>query len=128
MARQGQNRKLGTAIAVAGVGAIVYTTSQEIRFGQEFGLFIKFASAGTPNVQIDVQESTDAASPESTADLRYVIPNGVAALGIVNDKLAHIYGIPLRPMKFMRFVLTGLAGNPSDTTAEVVLFVQEPGN
>lgn len=127
MSKQGGNVFIGSAIAIAGV-TTVYLKSQEIRVGQQFGLWVMLSSSGTPNVQFDVEESYKPPDTEEIVDSTYVIPDGVAAIATITDKLAHVFGIPLRPQRNFRLKLTGGSGNPSDVTAKIVLFIQQPGS
>lgn len=130
MSKQGACVRLATTTLINGSSAVIYLNSQEVGKGQEFGLFIKLSSAGTPNVQFDVEQSYVplTTATEGSANSNYVTPDGVAAIGTANDKNAHIYGIPLRPMPYFRLKCSGLSGNPSDTTLEAILFVQQSGN
>ena len=127
MANQGANNVVATAIAVANTDT-VYTNSQEIRVGEQFGLWVQLATSGSPNVKIEIEQSYVLPTTEGSSDSNYVTPDGVASISTLTDKNAHIFGIPLRPMRYFRLKLTGISANPSDTTAKLILFVQQPNN
>ena len=105
----------------------VYTRAFQLSSAQFFGLFAKATSVvGTPNVKIELQQSYDTPATEGSADGDYVEPDGFDdVFSPINDQLAHIKTIAPVPMTYGRYKITGLTGNPADTTLEMKNFMQE---
>jgi len=114
-------------IPVAGE-VTVYTRSFPLFKATFFGLFAKATSVtGTPNLKIELEESWDEPTTEGSAETTlWVEPDGFDdILNPINDQLAHIKTIAPVPMTYGRYKITGLTGNPDDTTLSMKNFLQE---
>lgn len=106
----------------------VYTKSFMLRWATYFGVWLKADSTlGTPNLMIELEESYIPPTTEGSAETGlWVEPDGFAnVFDAVADKLAHIKTITPVPMMYGRYKITGLTGNPSDTTITIENFFQE---
>lgn len=109
----------------------VYTKSQKIGMGSNFGLSVLLASTnGTPSVKVEMQVSDNATAAlegvnDSVGATWCIQEGGTAIFANVNDKVLHKITINPTPSKYVRFKLTGLAGNQTDTTATLQLLSQQ---
>lgn len=106
---------------------IVYTTSANIKFTKDTGLWLKFSSSGTVNVRIRLEESYTTPTTQGAQDNNYVIPDGYADIGTFTNTNAHILPVSTVIMQHLRFQLIGLTGNSASTTVTLYLARQEPG-
>lgn len=104
-----------TVIASTGV-AYSISWKQGFQHGCEYGLEIQLEATGTPNVQVDLELSNEGADDTQTANTDYVVADGDTAIITVNDSLVHIKGFNPTPAGHARLKLTGLSGNPADTS------------
>ena len=107
-------------IPVASTG-VKYTQSFPVFYSQYFSLSYKLASSGSPDVQIDMEESVDGNPPvtEGAASSNFIIPASISS--IVTDETTKTWKmVNLSPLtaRFIRFKLTGKNANPSDTTVD----------
>lgn len=116
-----------TTIAVAGT-ATVYTKAIEITEGEYFALSAKATLAvGSVNVQIDIEQSFQKPYVEGSACDRYAIPENTSAiLTLTGTTIKHIVCNPT-PLKYIRYKLTGLAGNDNATTVQLWHSQRESG-
>ena len=104
-----------TAIAV-GKSAIVYTDSIALENIDTFALSFSCATVGTPDIKIEIQQSTEPPATEGSADGNFVTPSGVNVLvGNLTTKTVYHYGLQLVPVKYLRFKLTEQTGTVTDT-------------
>ena len=104
---------------------VYYTKAINISKAIYFGLHLQASSAGTPALQIDMQQSFQAPTNDGAADSNFVIPDGASALYTnLADTLAHVKQISPVPMTWIRFKISGLGSNPADTTLKMKLFTQ----
>jgi len=113
-------------IPVASTG-VKYTQSFPVFYSQYFSLSYKLASAGSPDVQIDMEESVDGNPPvtEGAASANFIIPASISS--IVTDETTKTWKmVSLSPLtaRFIRFKITGKNANPSDTTVDGYLHEQ----
>ena len=113
-------------IPVASTG-VKYTQSINVEYSQFFSLSYKLASAGTPDVQIDMEESVDGNPPvtEGASSANFIVPASIAS--IVADEVTKTWKmVTLSPItsRWIRFKLTGKSSNPADTTLDGYLHEQ----
>lgn len=114
-------------IPVAGE-VTVYSRSFPLFLAQFFGIWVLATStAGTPNVKIEIEEGWKEPTTEGSAGTTlFVEPDGFDDIfNPINDQLAHIKTIAPVPMAYGRYKITGLTGNPADTTLAIKNFMQE---
>lgn len=115
-----------TAIAVASQ-AVVYTKATLTAWSEYFGLAYKAVSSnGTPDVTIQIEESWVLPSTEGSSDSNWVIP--VSMSDVHTNLTAETYQIKtisLVPMPYLRFKITGNAGNNADTIVTIYLTTWE---
>jgi len=86
-----------------------------------FGVWYKATSViGAPDIKIEVQMSYDdtAANFVEPDDISDVVTN-------LTDENAHVESIFPTPMTYLNFLVTGNAGNQTDTLVTLYFFVQE---
>lgn len=122
----GANFKICNSLA-CGSTDTVYSNSFLMRWVENFGVWILANSpTGTPSIKIELQESYVPPATEGSADLNYVVGDGVADVYTnLNDENAHVKSLNPVPMQYGRYKITGLAGNASDTVLTLVNFQQE---
>ena len=115
-----------TPIPVASTG-VKYTQSINVEYSQYFSLSYILVSSGSPDVQIDIEESVDGKPPvtEGAASANFIIPAAISS--IVSDETTKIWKmVTLSPLtaRWIRFKLTGKNSNPADTTVNGYLHEQ----
>ncbi len=122
----GANFKICDSLAVASQG-VVYSNSFLMRWVENFGIWVQATSvSSTPALKIELQESYTPPATEGSADLNYVVGDGVADVYTnLADELAHVKSLNPVPMQYGRYKITGLAGNPADTLLTLINFQQE---
>jgi hypothetical protein len=105
-------------IPVASTG-VKYTKAINVMYSQYFSLSYQLASSGSPDVQIDMEESVDGLPPvtEGAASANFIIPGAISS--IVTDETTKTWKmVTLSPLtaRWIRFKLTGKNANPADTT------------
>jgi len=123
-ARKVQTAALLETIAVAST-ATVYTKSFEIESGISFGVSVLATSAGTIDVQVDIEQSFDAPINEGSADYTYAIPDSTSAIMTVSAATIRHAVVNPTPLKKLRFKLTGGASNDASTTLQIWFSQQE---
>ena len=113
-------------IPVASLG-VKYTQSINVEYSQYFSLSYKLASSGTPDVQIDMEESVDGNPPvtEGAASANFIVPASITSM--VTDETTKTWKmLTITPLtaRWIRFKLTGKNANPSDTTLNGYLHEQ----
>ena len=115
------------AIPVAST-AVVYTRSFDLRKGLFFGLWAILASAGSPDVKVELElaptQPTEAQEGVAATDL-FAIKASDTIFAQINDKVANVTTVAPVPMSYGRYKLTGLGENPSDTTITLWHFQQD---
>ena len=89
------------------------------RFG-DIGLFYKAISAtSTPDIKIEYQVSPDA------DENNFTVPDGASPIetNLIAETIK-IKFIEMYPMRYVRFKITGNAGNPVDTVLNLSVFVK----
>lgn len=117
-------------IPVASTG-VKYTKAINVEYSQYFSLSYILASSGTPDVQIDMEESVDGTPPlaEGASSANFIIPGAISS--IVADEITKTWKmVTLSPLttKWIRFKITGKNSNPSDTTLNGYLHEQSQVN
>lgn len=113
-------------IPVANTG-VKYTQAICVECSTSFSLSYELASAGSPDVQIDMEESVDGNPPVTpgAASTNFIIP--AAFVPIVTDETTKTWkmlAISPVPARWIRFKITGKNANPSDTTLNGYLHEQ----
>lgn len=109
----------------------VYTKAHKIGAASNFGLSVLLASTnGTPNIKIEMQVSDTApAALEGIADsvgADWCIQEGGSPIfTALADKVLHKITINPTPSQYIRFKMTGNAGNQTDTTALLKVITQQ---
>lgn len=114
-------------IPVAGE-VTVYTMSFPLGLASFFGIWCRgLSTTGTPNLKIELEQSYKLPTKEGSAETTsYVEPDGFDdVFSAINDEFAHIKTITPVPMTYGRYKITGLTGNPADTTIQIENFLQE---
>ncbi len=114
-------------IPVASTGT-KYTKAINVSFAQYFSISYQLASTGTPDVQIDMEESVDGKEPvtEGASSSNFIIPGAISS--IVTDEVTKTWKfVTLGPItaRWIRFKLTGKNSNPADTTLNGYIHLQE---
>lgn len=114
-----------TPMAVPGE-VTYYTRAVNVSKGYAFGIKFKALSAtGTPTLKLEIEESDVLPTTEGSADTNFVVPDSASDLiSNLNDEVWHVRVFPLVPMTYARLKITGLSGNPADTTLEARAFIQ----
>ena len=107
--------------------AVVYSNAVRIGGANVVGIAYQATSAGsTPDIKIEVEQSYTTPSTEGASDTKYVVPEDMANVETnLTTETWHVKSLSLVPMKYMRFKITGNAGNPADTVLNLEIFVQE---
>lgn len=120
-AGNGAVHPVSTSVAVAST-ATVTTGIIPIKYEGYFGIWYQATSVtGTPDIKIEYEMSYNDTSAN--------FAEPVGASDIVTNLTAEtiqIESIQPPPMPFIRFKITGNAGNPADTLVTIRLFSQEP--
>lgn len=112
-----------TTISI-GAGATVYTKSFSLKYAIYFALAYKAASAGAIDLTIQLEQSHVAPTTEGAADVKYVVPTGLADIHTnLADANWHNGSFSPVAMPFGRFKITNAAGVAN--TLQAKLCVQE---
>lgn len=110
-------------IAVDGTD-VVYTRSFDVSGEQFFGASALASSGGTVNVKIELEQSFQPPTTEGAADDNWAVPDNTDILAtVVNTTVRHFNLQPI-PLRYLRFKITGLAGNDSTTSLTMKLSKQ----
>lgn len=112
--------------AIAGA-VTVYSKSIRLSSAVVLGIWYKATSViGAPDLTIQIEQCHRAPTTEGAADSDYVIPENLAdvATNLITET-AKIKSISLPYLPFMRFKITGNAGNAADTLLTIRLSSQE---
>lgn len=104
-----------------------YTNAVPVGKSIYFGLWLKATSAaGSPSLQIDIEQSYTKPTTENASDSNWVIADGASAVyANLNDEVAHVIQVTPCPMTYLRLKITGLSGNhATDTKLVAKLFTQ----
>lgn len=126
MGRIGGVMNIFSEEAIAGA-TTVYSKSIRLSSAVVLGIWYKAtSSAGAPDVTIQIEMSYTTPSTESASDSNYVIPVNLADVdtNLITEN-AKIKSISLPNMPYMRFKITGNAGNAADTLLTIRLSIQE---
>lgn len=119
--------KICSGLAVAS-GAVVYTESFKWGFASNFAIQIKCATSTAPAIKVQLEESYTTPVTQGVADSNYVVPDAYPDIfSDIVDTNSHIKSIVPVFGKYARYKITGLAGNPSDTTVTIYNSIQELG-
>ena len=115
-----------SSIAIASQ-AVVYTQAIPLPFALYFGIRYKASSvSGSPDLLIQIEQSDQAPATEGAADLNFVIPVSMADIETnLTTELWKVKTISPVPLRYIRFKITGNAGNPADTLFQAFLSIQE---
>ena len=111
-----------TEIAVGGTD-VAYSKSFELKNERYFGMKFQFASSGSVNVKVEIEQSFDAPATEGIADGNFVIPDNKADSPVaeaVIDELVHVSNYQPNPTPYARFKFTGITGNDASTVVSVL--------
>lgn len=118
---------IATNLAVASQGT-VYTNSFKWGFASNFSIWFKCATASSPSIRVQLEESYTEPSTQGSADTNWAVPDGFPDVeSNIVDTNAHIKGVTPVYGKYARYKITGLSGNPSDTTITIKNSIQELG-
>ena len=113
-------------IPVASTG-VKYTKAINVEYSQFFSLSYQLASSGSPDVQIDMEESVDGNPPinEGASSTNFIIPASISSI-VTDETTKNWKMVTLSPLtaRWIRFKLTGKNANPSDTTVNGYLHEQ----
>ena len=113
-------------IPVASTG-VKYTKAFNVMYSQFFSLSYKLSSSGSPDVQIDMEESVDGNPPinEGAASSNFIIPASVSSI-VTDETTKNWKMVTITPLtaRWIRFKLTGKNANPADTTVDGYLHEQ----
>ena len=113
-------------IPVASTG-VKYTKAINVEYSQFFSLSYQLASSGSPDVQIDMEESVDGNPPinEGASSTNFIIPASISPI-VTDETTKNWKMVTLSPLtaRWIRFKLTGKNANPSDTTLNGFLHEQ----
>ena len=113
-------------IPVASTG-VKYTKAINVEYSQFFSISYQLASSGSPDVQIDMEESVDGNPPinEGAASTNFIIPGSINPI-VTDETTKNWKMVNLSPLtaRWIRFKLTGKNANPSDTTVNGYLHEQ----
>jgi hypothetical protein len=113
-------------IPVASTG-VKYTKAINVEYSQFFSLSYQLASTGSPDVQIDMEESMDGNPPvtEGAASANFIIPASITPM-VTDETTKNWKMVTLSPLtaRWIRFKLTGKNANPADTTLNGYLHEQ----
>jgi len=108
--------------------AVVYTRAFDLSKGSFFGIWVLCGSTGTPNVKIELElaptKPTEAQEGVAATSL-FAIKESDVIFDAINDKVAHVDTVSPVPMTWGRYKITGLSGNPADTTVTLKMFQQD---
>ncbi len=106
-----------------------YAYHQNCKYLSAMGAWLKATSPGslgTPNMQIQIEQSYISPTTEGTSDSNWVIGTNVPdVITSLNDSNAHLVALQLVPMSKYRVKITTATGNPSDCQLLMVIFEQE---
>ncbi len=123
-----------SAVAIASQGT-VYSNSFKVGHIKQLSFEAICATSGTPAVRVQLEMSFQALTVggltnlnEGASSIYYVVPEGMAdVFSDIVDKNYHIKGIYPPYAVYARYKITGLSGNPADTTITIYNMVQELG-
>lgn len=106
---------------------VVYSKAFQLKYGTAFGIWLKAAGTGSPNMKIELQQSANPPAAEiAVADANYVVGDGVPDIySALADTNAHVKSLSPVPMTYARLKITGLGSNPADATLDFYIFEQE---
>lgn len=113
-------------LSISGVGTI-YTDALKLRSGVYYSTSYQAVSAtSTPDVTIEFEESFQLPTTENIVDTTYKVPEVASDLATnLVDEVWHHERLYVIPMKYMRYKITGNAGNATDTLLSIKTTVQE---
>jgi len=127
MARVGGNITIFSAELVNGTGAVRSDSIDIGSHGTNFGIAIVATSVlGTPELLVQYEQSFTRPTTEGSADTNYVIPDG--APDIVTNLTQETYfitSVSAVPMNYIRILITGQAGNQTDTLVTAYFYRME---
>ena len=115
------------SLAVAGA-VTIYTKAINVKPGEFFALSYKaVSSAGTPDVKIEMEQSFQLPATEGATDATYWAEpentNDIEA-SLTTETIRHKAINPVT-LPYLRFKITGAAGNNADTVCSMWLTKQE---
>lgn len=106
----------GTPIAVVSTG-IAYSESFICLPNVNYAFEYQFASGGTVDAKIELEQGNDPPAAEGAASVNMVIPEDAAAFDIsITDELNHIKAYTPATTRFLRAKITGQGQNAATTT------------
>jgi len=104
----------------------VYTHSFPIKSGEYFSLGYKATSVGgTPNVNIQLQQSTTKPGTEGATDTDWVVPDNVGNIATgVTTETQHWIALSPVPLPYARFLVNEI-GSSTETQVTLILTVVE---
>ena len=115
------------SLAVAGA-VTIYTKALNVKPGEFFALSYKAVSAsGTPDVKIEMEQSFQLPTTEGSADTAYwAEPENTNDIetSLTSETIRHKAINPVA-LPYIRFKITGAAGNNADTVVSMWLTKQE---
>lgn len=117
------------AVAVASQ-ATIYSNSFKIGHIKNLTAMAKCATGTTPavRVQLEVSWKQLTSSEEGSSNTNYVVPDAFPdVFSDIVDSTYHAKGVYPPYAIYARYKITGLSGNPSDTTITIYNMIQELG-
>ena len=105
--------KTSSLIAINGT-ATVYSSAFKIDKGEYFGIAYKASSGGTIKVRLELEVSLDGINFATAENMPMVDPS-------IEDSDYHTKTLPVVRCTYMRFKITGLAGNAATTKLQITI-------
>lgn len=127
----GKSSLIANALAVNGV-TTVWTNTYRMGPSSNFSVQVKCATSGAPSIRIQLEGSFyDPSSntqifTQGQSSVLYVVPDAMPdIISNIVDTNYHIKGFTPPFVVYGRYKITGLSGNPSDTTVTIYNMAQE---
>jgi len=111
-----------TELAVASTGT-AYSHSIPLPKNTAFGLEIKFASSGTVDVQVDLEQGNQVPTTEGSADATWAVTDQLNADTNITDTNKHIMAVAPVVTTHARLKFTGEGSNHASTKITVLKLV-----
>lgn len=126
---------VANALAVPGVGTPVWTNTFLWGFAKNFSVEVQCATSTTPAIKIELELSFQQLTVsgatnynQGATSIYYVIPDAFPPIfADIVDTNFHIKGVYPPFAIHGRYKITGLTGNPNDTTVTIYNMIQELG-
>ena len=114
-----------TKQAIAGASGSNYSSYFKLEGGLYHAIGVRFTSAGSVNVDLELEQGYIIPETDEASDTNWVIPENTSTLLTVTDEVWHYLGILPTAVPYARIKIDKGSGNDASTTMELKYFKLE---